>query len=153
MDILEECNWQRVPQPVIPIPKNPLRFRNFYSRWRKSMEICERIHQDKPISLVLGLGGFASGPALKFAASKKIPGACLNPDSLPGMANRYAARFCSRIFVQWSVASKKFGSRKKKCLVTGCPVRQSIINRENSAQARSIMELDDTKKTLVIMGG
>ncbi|MCH9022237.1 MAG: UDP-N-acetylglucosamine--N-acetylmuramyl-(pentapeptide) pyrophosphoryl-undecaprenol N-acetylglucosamine transferase [Planctomycetes bacterium] len=117
------------------------------------MEICERIHQDKPISLVLGLGGFASGPALKFAASKKIPGACLNPDSLPGMANRYAARFCSRIFVQWSVASKKFGSRKKKCLVTGCPVRQSIINRENSAQARSVLELDDNKKTLVIMGG
>jgi len=153
MDILEGSPWARVPQPVTPIPKNPLRIRSFYSRWRKSMEICERIHEDKPISLVLGLGGFASAPALKFAASRKIPGACLNSDAVPGLANRYVARFCSRIFVQWSEASKKFGSGTKKCLVTGCPVRQSITSRQNPAQAKGVLELEDDKNTLVIMGG
>ena len=72
------------------------------------------------------MGGFASGPALKVAAGLSIPTALLNPDAVPGRANRYGRRFAQRIFLQWQASREYFGKDAGKCGVTGCPIRRVV---------------------------
>jgi UDP-N-acetylglucosamine--N-acetylmuramyl-(pentapeptide) pyrophosphoryl-undecaprenol N-acetylglucosamine transferase len=73
--------------------------------------------------VVIGVGGYASGPAMLAAVVKQIPTLAFEPNVVPGFANRVVARFVSGAAVHFQETAKYFRNAK----VTGVPVRQAFF--------------------------
>jgi UDP-N-acetylglucosamine--N-acetylmuramyl-(pentapeptide) pyrophosphoryl-undecaprenol N-acetylglucosamine transferase len=118
------------------------------------MKLCESIMENKQVLAVLGLGGFASGPAMKAAAKYGLPVAILNPDALPGRANLFGMKYADRIFLQWQASQRYFGKYAKKCVVSGCPIRKDFSeSKEEKSKIFRDWGLAQNKKTLLVVGG
>ncbi len=70
--------------------------------------------------VVIGVGGYSSGPTLLMAALTRVPTMVVEPNAMPGFTNRVLARFVDAAALSFEDASKYFGSRG---VVTGNPVR------------------------------
>ncbi|MGA9542004.1 MAG: undecaprenyldiphospho-muramoylpentapeptide beta-N-acetylglucosaminyltransferase [Candidatus Sulfotelmatobacter sp.] len=73
--------------------------------------------------VVIGVGGYASGPAMLAAVVKHIPTLAFEPNVVPGFANRVVARFVSAAAVHFEETAKYF----RHAEVTGVPVRQAFF--------------------------
>lgn len=73
--------------------------------------------------VVIGVGGYASGPAMLAAVVKHIPTLAFEPNVVPGFANRVVARFVSAAAVHFAETAKYF----RHAQVTGVPVRQAFF--------------------------
>jgi UDP-N-acetylglucosamine--N-acetylmuramyl-(pentapeptide) pyrophosphoryl-undecaprenol N-acetylglucosamine transferase len=73
--------------------------------------------------VVIGVGGYASGPAMLAAVVKHIPTLAFEPNVVPGFANRVVARFVSGAAVHFEETAKYF----RRAEVTGVPVRQAFF--------------------------
>ncbi len=73
--------------------------------------------------VVIGVGGYASGPAMLAAVIKHIPTLAFEPNVVPGFANRLVARFVSAAAVHFEETAKYFRHGE----VTGVPVRQAFF--------------------------
>ena len=73
--------------------------------------------------VVIGVGGYASGPAMLAALVKHIPTLAFEPNVVPGFANRIVARFVSAAAVHFEETAKYF----RHAEVTGVPVRQAFF--------------------------
>jgi UDP-N-acetylglucosamine--N-acetylmuramyl-(pentapeptide) pyrophosphoryl-undecaprenol N-acetylglucosamine transferase len=73
--------------------------------------------------VVIGVGGYASGPAMLAAVMKHIPTLAFEPNVVPGFANRMVARFVSAAAVHFEETAKYF----RRAEVTGVPVRQAFF--------------------------
>jgi UDP-N-acetylglucosamine--N-acetylmuramyl-(pentapeptide) pyrophosphoryl-undecaprenol N-acetylglucosamine transferase len=93
--------------------------------------------------IVLGVGGYSSGPALLAAFLLRIKRAIHEQNVVPGMTNRLLRWFCQRIFISFEETVKYFP--EGKTLVTGTPVRSEIIRREEGVKG--------DRFTLLIIGG
>src|SRR5580693_1184109 len=74
--------------------------------------------------VVIGVGGYASGPAMLAAVIKHIPTLAFEPNVVPGFANRVVARFVSAAAVHFEETAKYF----RHAEVTGVPVRQAFFD-------------------------
>src|SRR5271156_558205 len=74
--------------------------------------------------VVIGVGGYASGPAMLAAVVKHIPTLAFEPNVVPGFANRVVARFVSAAAVHFEETAKYF----RHAEVTGVPVRQAFFD-------------------------
>ncbi len=74
--------------------------------------------------VVIGVGGYASGPAMLAAVVKHIPTLAFEPNVVPGFANRLVARFVSAAAVHFEETAKYFRHGE----VTGVPVRQAFFD-------------------------
>ena len=102
---------------------------------------------------VLGLGGFAAGPLVRVAAGRGVPTALLNPDAIPGKANRYLARRVGTIFAQFPQTVQRFEpSCRAKVRVVGCPIRSSVTRGERR-ESLAALGLREDRRTLLVMGG
>jgi UDP-N-acetylglucosamine--N-acetylmuramyl-(pentapeptide) pyrophosphoryl-undecaprenol N-acetylglucosamine transferase len=90
--------------------------------------------------VVIGVGGYASGPAMLAAVVKHIPTLAFEPNVVPGFANRVVARFVSAAAVHFEETVKYF----RHAEVTGVPVRQAFF--EISPKRRGV-------PTLLVFGG
>ena len=73
--------------------------------------------------VVIGVGGYASGPAMLSAVIKHIPTLAFEPNVVPGFANRVVAKFVSGAAVHFEETAKYF----RHAEVTGVPVRQAFF--------------------------
>jgi len=73
--------------------------------------------------VVIGVGGYASGPAMLAAVVKHIPTLAFEPNVVPGFANRMVAKFVSGAAVHFEETAKYF----RRAEVTGVPVRQAFF--------------------------
>jgi UDP-N-acetylglucosamine--N-acetylmuramyl-(pentapeptide) pyrophosphoryl-undecaprenol N-acetylglucosamine transferase len=73
--------------------------------------------------VVIGVGGYASGPAMLSAVMKHIPTLAFEPNVVPGFANRLVARFVTGAAVHFDETAKYFRHGE----VTGVPVRQAFF--------------------------
>lgn len=73
--------------------------------------------------VVIGVGGYASGPAMLAAIIKHIPTLAFEPNVVPGFANRMVAKFVSGAAVHFEETARYFRHAK----VTGVPVRQAFF--------------------------
>src|SRR5437588_7900452 len=81
-----------------------------------------KILRDFRPQVVIGVGGYASGPAMAAAALLRIPMMIFEPNIVPGFANRAVARFVSAAAVHFPETAKFFRAAK----VTGVPVRKDF---------------------------
>jgi UDP-N-acetylglucosamine--N-acetylmuramyl-(pentapeptide) pyrophosphoryl-undecaprenol N-acetylglucosamine transferase len=74
--------------------------------------------------VVIGVGGYASGPAVLAARLMGVPTAIAEQNAIPGETNRILGRFADRIFVSFPETARWF--RKDRVRVTGNPIRAAI---------------------------
>ncbi len=82
--------------------------------------------------VVVGVGGYASGPAMMAAILLRIPTLAFEPNAVPGLANRLVGKRVSAAAVNFAPACKCF----RNAAITGVPVRSDFFNlprREPSA--------------------
>src|SRR5690606_8487586 len=102
--------------------------------------------------VVIGTGGFASGPLLQMAHSTGIPTLIQEQNSYPGITNKVLGRKASKICVAYENLGRFFPA--SKLVLTGNPVRRDLNDiSQNKAEALSYFNLDPTKKTLLVLGG
>jgi UDP-N-acetylglucosamine--N-acetylmuramyl-(pentapeptide) pyrophosphoryl-undecaprenol N-acetylglucosamine transferase len=73
--------------------------------------------------VVMGVGGYVSGPLLAVAGISRVPTLILEPNATPGLANRWLSPFVDAAALAWEETRKFFGS---KSFVSGNPVREAI---------------------------
>ena len=117
------------------------------SLW-KSRSIIKKFKPD----VVIGTGGFASGPLLQIANSLNIPTVIQEQNSFPGITNKLLSKKANKICVAYENLERFFP--KEKMILTGNPVRQDVLDIDSKrSEAISYFNLDDNKKTLLILGG
>lgn len=122
-------------------------FKLISSLW-KSRSI---IKEFKP-NVVIGTGGFASGPLLQMANTLHIPTVIQEQNSYPGITNKILSKKANKICVAYENLGRFFP--KDKMILTGNPVRQDLIDIEGKrAEAIQYFNLDANKKTLLVLGG
>ena len=87
------------------------------------LEARQIIRQFRP-HVVVGAGGYVSGPVLLMAAIMGVPTLVMDSNALPGFTNRQLARFVDRAALTFDESLKVFG---KKGIVTGNPVRHEFF--------------------------
>ncbi len=92
----------------------------------KSLRLAARILEDFNPDVVVGVGGYASGPVLKKAISMGIPILIQEQNSFAGLTNRLVARKAAVICVAYDGMDKYFPP--EKIIKTGNPVRQTLLD-------------------------
>jgi UDP-N-acetylglucosamine--N-acetylmuramyl-(pentapeptide) pyrophosphoryl-undecaprenol N-acetylglucosamine transferase len=103
------------------------------------------IHSFRP-DLVLGVGGYASGPVVLTAWALGYKTAIHEQNAYPGLSNRILGRFVDRAFISFQISARHFP--REKAILTGNPVRKRI--RPKGIVQRSGPE---SKFTLFVFGG
>ena len=102
--------------------------------------------------VVIGTGGFASGPLMQVAGIAGIPTVIQEQNSYPGITNKLLGKRANVICVAYENLDRFFN--KNKIVLTGNPVRQDLLKvRENRDEAIKFYNLDPSKKTVVVLGG
>lgn len=86
------------------------------------------IKQVRP-DVVIGVGGYASGPVVLMAALMKVPTLVAEQNAMPGFTNRVLARFVKAAAVSFEEARRFFG---EKAEITGNPVRAEFLTFQSN---------------------
>ena len=86
---------------------------------------AKRILNDEKPDLVIGSGGYVSGPLVAVAWWKNIPTAIMEQNAIPGLTNRILSRFVNKIFISFEHTNKL---PQKKLIYFGNPVRAKVLN-------------------------
>jgi len=109
------------------------------------------IRRFKP-NVVIGTGGFASGPILFVASILKIPTLIQEQNSFPGLTNKFLSKRANTICVAYDGLSRFFP--RNKIRLTGNPVRKDILNIEDKLlEAKDYFKFKKGKRTLLVLGG
>ena len=139
--------WITGIQRKITLQNAMFPFKLVSSLW-KSRSIIKSFQPD----VVIGTGGFASGPLLQMANSLNIPTVIQEQNSYPGITNKLLGRKANAICVAYENLERFFP--KDKIVFTGNPVRQDLLEIDSKRkEAIKYFNLDDNKKTLLVIGG
>jgi UDP-N-acetylglucosamine--N-acetylmuramyl-(pentapeptide) pyrophosphoryl-undecaprenol N-acetylglucosamine transferase len=158
---LGKMEMEKVPQAGYPIKglwisgfQRKLSFKNLsfpfkvISSMMKAGQIIRKFRPD----VVVGVGGFASGPTLKVATGKNIPVVIQEQNSFPGITNKLLAKHADLICVAYDGLEKWFPA--DKIVKTGNPVRDSMIDiKGKEEEAFGYFNLKKAKPVLLVVGG
>ena len=128
-----------------------LKGKTFFERVKSLLQLplatlaAARIIKKFKPHLVLGVGGYVTGPVLLAAKMMGISTCIHEQNSVPGMANRKLGSFVDKVFL--SIPGSEAYFDKKKCVMTGNPVRRELVRAaENKKENREVL-------TLLVLGG
>ena len=145
--------------PIVALPveglQRKLTLKNLllpYKIWKSIRRASAIIKKFEP-DVVVGVGGYVSGPVLWAAQRKKIPTLLQEQNSYAGVTNKILAKRATKICVAYEGMEKFF--KKEKISLLGNPVRQDLQRNEESlrVEAAAFFGLDAKKKTVLIVGG
>ncbi len=114
----------------------------------KSRKIIRRFKPD----VVVGVGGYASGPVLKQAQRMNIPTLIQEQNSYAGVTNKLLAQKAEKICVAYEGMEKYFP--KDKIIMTGNPVRQSFGDLGSlRSEALEHFKLRSNMPVILVLGG
>lgn len=114
----------------------------------KSRKIIRRFQPD----LVIGTGGFASGPLLYEASRRGVPSVIQEQNSYPGITNKLLAKTVQNICVAYDNMERFFP--KEKLIFTGNPIRKEILNFSDKRQeGKNFFKLHNGRVTILVVGG
>ena len=110
------------------------------------------LKKHKP-KIVIGTGGYASGPIMYVASFLGIPVFIQEQNSYPGLTNRILSKYAKKIFVAYDGMDKYFDN--SKIVLSGNPIRKSIknISLKNKSDYLKSLNLKKDLKTLLFLGG
>ncbi len=119
-----------------------------FSSVRRAMQILSEFSPD----VVVGVGGYASGPILFASSLKGIPYLIQEQNSYAGITNKWLGRKAEKICVAFDDMGRFFPLAK--IIKTGNPVRKEVVEILNKRdKALEIFKLDPSKKTILVTGG
>jgi UDP-N-acetylglucosamine--N-acetylmuramyl-(pentapeptide) pyrophosphoryl-undecaprenol N-acetylglucosamine transferase len=107
----------------------------------RAVSDSRRILSEFRPDIVIGVGGYASGPAMLAAILRRVPTLVFEPNFVPGFANRLVAPVVSGAAVHFAETGRYF----RRCEVTGVPVREAFFRIPSQHAANT--------KTLLVFGG
>jgi UDP-N-acetylglucosamine--N-acetylmuramyl-(pentapeptide) pyrophosphoryl-undecaprenol N-acetylglucosamine transferase len=153
MQRVPDAGYEIVGLPIAGFDRKNL-LKNIRVLWLilKSQRMAKKIIKKFAPHAVVGVGGYASGPTLKMAASMNIPTLIQEQNSYAGVTNKILAKSAEKICVAYDGMERFFP--KDKIELTGNPVRKSLIEmRTNRNEAVKALGLDENKKCVLIVGG
>lgn len=145
-----DFRYEKLPSIGMPSMLSPA-FIRFLRRSWESLGYCRGIYRKFRPSVVLGMGGFTSTAPLLAGRFQKLPTLIHESNAIPGRANKFAARFTSKILLGFAACQPHFPGRD--CAVTGTPVRRNLGAALDRAEALASFRLDPARRTLLVMGG
>lgn len=152
---------QRVPAAGYAIKGLPVAgfdrahlLKNISVLWKllKSRRLAKQILKEFKPDVVVGVGGYASGPTLNMAAQLHIPTLIQEQNSYAGVTNKLLARSAKKICVAYDHMERFFP--KNKILLTGNPVRQALTQCTlTRAETCRKLGFDPVRPTMLIIGG
>ena len=152
---------EKVPQAGYPIQglwitgiQRKLTLKNlmFPFKLMSSLFKANKIIKSFKPNVVIGTGGFASGPTLYMATKKGIPTLVQEQNSYPGITNKLLGKKAGTICVAYDGLERFFPL--DKIVKTGNPVRQDLLEiTHKRIEAQKIYKLSSTQKTLLVLGG
>lgn len=122
-------------------------FKVVVSLWK-----AKKIIKEFNPGVVVGVGGFASGPTLRAATSLRIPALIQEQNSYPGITNKILSKKVKKICVAYDGMEKFFP--EDKIVKTGNPIRNEMVEIKGLRdEAIRFFNLKSNKKTLLIVGG
>jgi UDP-N-acetylglucosamine--N-acetylmuramyl-(pentapeptide) pyrophosphoryl-undecaprenol N-acetylglucosamine transferase len=158
---LGKMEMERVPAagyPIVGLPvmgfprKLSLRMLTFFLKLYRSMRLAKRVIDDFKPDVVIGVGGFASGPILKAAVRKGVPTVLQEQNSYAGVTNKLLAVDVDKICVAYPNMSRYFPS--EKIVFTGNPIRKALLELVlDNAEAFEYFKLRNEKSVVLVVGG
>ncbi len=156
-----KMEMEKVPQAgykIIGLPitgfQRKIAFSNFILPFKliysliKAFFLLKKFNPD----VVIGVGGYASGPILRVASFASIPTIIQEQNSFPGKTNRILSKVVNKICVAYDGLEKFFP--KDKIVFTGNPIRNEMISIAGKKhEAFEFFGLDPNKKTILVIGG
>jgi UDP-N-acetylglucosamine--N-acetylmuramyl-(pentapeptide) pyrophosphoryl-undecaprenol N-acetylglucosamine transferase len=97
--------------------------------------------------LVIGVGGYSSGPVVLVAAARRIPTMLLEQNAVPGLTNRLLAPFSRAVAVSFESTRVLFGA---KAFLSGNPVRPEFLSPVDRIEAEKVA---NSRVRLLVFGG
>ncbi len=153
MQRVPDAGYDIVGLPIAGFDRKNL-LKNFKVLWKifKSQRMARKVIKDFAPQAAVGVGGYASGPTLKMAASMGIPTLIQEQNSYAGVTNKILSKHARMICVAYDGMERFFP--KDKIILTGNPVRKNLLDmRANRKEAIKAMGLDENRKCVLIVGG
>jgi UDP-N-acetylglucosamine--N-acetylmuramyl-(pentapeptide) pyrophosphoryl-undecaprenol N-acetylglucosamine transferase len=158
---LGRMEMEKVPAagfPIIGLPvegmQRKLGWRNLVVAYKLiiSLAKAKKILKSFRPDVVVGVGGYASGPLLRMASRRKIPTVIQEQNSYAGVTNRLLSRKAASICVAYPNMDKYFPA--SKIVLTGNPVRDEVLNPlVKKSQACEFFNIGGDKPVLLVLGG
>ncbi len=118
----------------------------------RSLRLSRKVLKEFKPDVVVGVGGYASGPVLRQAGNMGIPTLIQEQNSYAGITNKLLAKKASVICVAYDGMEKYFPA--SKIIKTGNPVRQNFDNLESfKSEALSFFNLKKDFPVILVLGG
>ena len=115
---------------------------------RKALQLITEFRPD----VVVGVGGYASGPILFAASLKNIPYLIQEQNSYAGITNKWLGKKASKVCVAFDDMDQFFP--EDRLLKTGNPVRKDVVDVvDKRYKGAELLRLDPLKKTILVTGG
>jgi UDP-N-acetylglucosamine--N-acetylmuramyl-(pentapeptide) pyrophosphoryl-undecaprenol N-acetylglucosamine transferase len=138
--------------PPVPLPRRPgVDLLRVPSRLRAAVRATREVLRRVDPDVVVGFGGYVSMPAYVAARRMHVPVVVHEGNAMPGLANRFGARFCTH-----HVATSFPDTPLPHASFTGLPIRRSISTLDRAAlrpSACAHFGLDPSLPTLLVTGG
>ena len=118
----------------------------------KSLKNAKKILEDFNPDVVVGVGGYASGPTLRMAHTLKIPTLIQEQNSYAGLTNKWLSKNANKICVAYENMNQFFD--ESKLILTGNPVRKDIENLNSKLEeAKKYFKVLKSEKVILVLGG
>jgi UDP-N-acetylglucosamine--N-acetylmuramyl-(pentapeptide) pyrophosphoryl-undecaprenol N-acetylglucosamine transferase len=153
MERVPAAGYPIVGLPVMGFPRKPsFRMLTFFLKLYQSMRLAKRVIDDFNPDVVIGVGGFASGPVLKAAVRKRIPAVLQEQNSYAGVTNKLLAVDVDKICVAYPNMSRYFPA--EKIVFTGNPIRKNLLEAVvNRAEAFDYFKINNEHPVVLVVGG
>lgn len=152
MEKIPSAGYPIVGLPISGFDRSHL-LKNVKTLWNIARSLCKarKLIRDFRPQVAVGVGGYASGPLLRAAASMGIPTILQEQNSYAGVTNKLLAAKAVKICVAYQGMEKFFP--KEKILLTGNPVRQDLSLPCSRSEALAHFGLEDGRPVLLVLGG
>ena len=120
----------------------------------KSVSMAKKLIREFKPDIVIGVGGYASGPLLWAATGMKVPALIQEQNGFAGVTNKLLGKRVQKICVAYEGMEKFFPA--DRIVMSGNPIRKEVSTpptAEMKAEAMEYYKLDPAKKHLFIVGG
>ncbi len=119
----------------------------------KGLEQSRKVVKKFKPDIVIGTGGYVSGPVLFNASMRKIPTVIHEQNSFPGVTNKILSKMVTRVLTSFEDSHKRFPeASQEKLVLTGNPVRKEIlVSRKNISRRK--LGISEDKKMVLCYGG
>lgn len=156
-----KMEMEKVPEAgykIIGLPVKGFRRSLTFSNIRVLLDLFRSLRRAKTIvkdfkpDVVVGVGGYASGPVGMVAAKMGIPLILQEQNSFPGVTNRFLSKKAMKICVAYDGMERFF--EQDKIIKTGNPVRKDLLDSvSRRSDGITFYGLDESRKTVLITGG